>query len=135
MLAGDTSVVTLGGRGSVTLQVSCVDGASASSAGLALRRLRSGAVMCLACWCMCGRRLCVKCWVGIATIAVGCSHVSGLLVHVWTAPLRQVLGWHCDDCGRVQSCVWPVGACVDGASASSAGLALRRLRSGAVMCL
>src|SRR5262249_27243002 len=30
---------------------SCVDGASASSAGLALRRLRSGAVMCLACWC------------------------------------------------------------------------------------
>src|SRR5262245_9450033 len=32
--------------------------------------------------------------------------------HVWTAPLRQVLSWHGDDCGRVQSCVWPVGAAI-----------------------
>jgi len=32
--------------------------------------------------------------------------------HVWTAPLRQVLSWRGDDCGRVQSCVWPVGAAI-----------------------
>jgi hypothetical protein len=29
---------------------------------------------------MCGRRPCVKCWVGLVMIAVGCGHVSGLLV-------------------------------------------------------
>ena len=32
--------------------------------------------------------------------------------HVWTAPLRQVLSWRGDDCGRVRSCVWPVGAAI-----------------------
>jgi len=32
--------------------------------------------------------------------------------HVWTAPLRQVLIWRGDDCGRVRSCVWPVGAAI-----------------------
>jgi hypothetical protein len=32
--------------------------------------------------------------------------------HVWTAPLRQVLSWRGDDCGRVLSCVWPVDAAI-----------------------
>ena len=32
--------------------------------------------------------------------------------HVWTAPLRQEPSWRGDDCGRVQSCVWPVGAAI-----------------------
>ena len=36
-------------------------------------------------------------------------HTTG---HVWTAPLRQVLIWRGDDCGPVQSCVWPVGAAI-----------------------
>ena len=34
------------------------------------------------------------------------------LGHVWTAPLRQVLIWRGEDCGRVRSCVWPVGAAI-----------------------
>src|SRR5262249_6553289 len=32
---------------------------------------------------------------------------------VWVmAPLRQVLSWRGDDCGRMQSCVWPVGSAI-----------------------
>jgi hypothetical protein len=39
-----------------------------------------------------------------------CRRATRLWVvgHVWTAPLRQVLSWRGDDCGRVRSCVWPV---------------------------
>ena len=41
---------------------SCLDGAPASSAELAWRRLRSGAVMCLACWCSHSSRLLALMW-------------------------------------------------------------------------
>jgi hypothetical protein len=35
----------------------------------------------------------------------------GEMGHVWTAPCGQAL-LACDDCGRVQSCVWPVAAAI-----------------------
>jgi hypothetical protein len=44
--------------------------------------------------------------------AAGSDATLGLTGHVWTAPLRQVLSWRGDDCGRVRSCVWPVGAAI-----------------------